>query len=234
MVKVKPDPCEPEPAPEIEPRPYVDEFGFVTDATTDIPIGHSRFPTDFAITDQEAAELLLAELHLVDVRIAGLRYERQIQTDRINAFYDKQIRRSDRRRKWLLWRYWPQASQWAREQIGNLKRGKTIDLLFGKISLRSVSGRIAIRSGVETKTAWHGDGTSVEDQLPALLMWAEDMQPGTLKHSIEFQISRLPGGIDLPREFFERTPDGETLTIDTGAGKATESDVAEPQPAEGE
>lgn len=213
------------PLPVEEQRAIVVNDGFCEDAETGKVLGHETLGPDFEILGEETAQLLIAELHQRDARIAALQLEKKIHIDRINDHYDRLINREEGRKKYLLWIHWGSVVSWAKTQ-----KDRTLHLVFGKIEKRKNPSRLALKEGIPIRHV-----CDPETPLPSLIIWAGEHYPDAIKDTYEFQISKLPKDVlidDLPSEYFEMTDETETVTIDTGVTRIKESDITEPEEPE--
>lgn len=212
-----------------------DEQGFILDPVTDIPVGHKDARDE--MSPEEQAEFLTFRLHECDSRKASLEAamadEIKKSMARIMSYYQPQIDRQERRRRWLLIQYFLPVQEWAQAKLKGAKE-RSIKLIFGTLQLRTTPARIAVREAIHAKNEYLANSDPFRYPLIA---WAMQHQPQSVKITEAFHISKLPKSIAidaLPADLFEEIKAFEKFEIDTGVAKTAETDVVAPVPAAGE
>jgi hypothetical protein len=91
-------------------------------------------PPQFEVQDRDSAECLVRKV-----------VEASNYIDRVKHQAEREIRRTQRERDFLLLRYGPQLQRWARIELENYKgRRKSVLLLSGSVGWRSISAKLVI------------------------------------------------------------------------------------------
>lgn len=116
-----------------------------TDVLDDEKLASVEVPEQFAVRDEATANWLVRKVVEADAHIA-----------RVKEQADREIRRTQHERDFLMLRYGRQLESWARLELANHKgRRKSVNLLSGTVGFRS-----------------HGEKLIVDDESK-LLKWAE-------------------------------------------------------------
>lgn len=183
--------------------------GYRIDPETGEVLGHVTATDVFHVHDRDTAEWVLQRMQEADAQASAIRLRRAA----ILELLETQETEYTRRRQWLEVRFGQELADWARGELVG-KRTKTLTTDYGQIAFRSVAGRLAVREGVATREV-HVYGEVPVEPSP-LVGWAARECPQALKLTEEFQISRVPAGMELPEVYFEQTEPRETVKIDTG------------------
>ena len=91
-------------------------------------------PQQFEVLDRSSAEWLVRKV-----------VEAEAYIHRVKHQADREIRRTQRERDFLMMRYGPQLERWTREQLEQTKgRRKSVLLLAGTVGFRQISAKLVV------------------------------------------------------------------------------------------
>lgn len=180
--------------------------GLLVDEETGEILGVAGRP-EFRVTDRASAEWVMERLLNAEAAIEAIDKTAAVIHARA-ILANAETMQKDHRRKleWFHARFDTELGEWAKGELEGAKT-RTVKTLYGSISLRTIQGRIALKSG--------------EEALAAAMEFAQRVAPQAIRK--ELLISAIPSdvkeqAVTLCPKAFERIPERESVTVKTGVG----------------
>ncbi|MFA4971840.1 MAG: host-nuclease inhibitor Gam family protein [bacterium] len=170
--------------------------GFWVDPDTGEVLGCAEIKQEFAVRDRGSAEWALEKMQNLEADLLAL----EAREKAIREAIDSQRKDLARRREWLGLRFDAELEAFARETLA-MGKSRTLKLDHGRLSLRTVPERVALREGREKEA----------------IDWARSACPEAVKTTERLLASIAIEKVEaLPDDLFERVPEHDTFRVDTG------------------